>query len=157
LAFVDFAPPIAAGIIGAATAIVAGQTANKNAERREAQNREADEHRERLRDLRMVTDDANLALCDLWSILGAFAYAIPVGNPPVSRRSPTEARHPDSAEFVDAYERLSEAHIRLLNRVDATRSKSPSVARLATHRQLSTPLCMRIRSSRASPSRATPS
>jgi hypothetical protein len=44
LAFVDFAPPIAAGIIGAATAIVAGQTANKNAERREARNREADEH-----------------------------------------------------------------------------------------------------------------
>jgi hypothetical protein len=41
-----------------------------------------------------------------------------VGNPPVSRRSPTEARHPDSAEFVDAYERLFVAHLRLLNRVE---------------------------------------
>jgi hypothetical protein len=118
MALVDFAPPIAAGIIGAATAIVAGQIANKNAERRETRNREADADRERLRDLRLVTDDATIALRDLWTILGSFAYAIPAGDPPESRRSPTEARDPDPAGFVDAYERLTDAHIRLLNRVE---------------------------------------
>ena len=61
MAFIDFAPSIAAGTIGAATAIIATQIANKNAKHREGRNREADENRERLRDLRMVTDDATIA------------------------------------------------------------------------------------------------
>jgi hypothetical protein len=68
--------------------------------------READEHRERLRDLRALTDEAACAMHDLWSVLGAFAYAMPVGNPPVSRRSPTEARDPDPGKFIEVYERL---------------------------------------------------
>lgn len=80
--------------------------------------REAEEHRERLRDLREVTDDAAVALNDLWVILGSFLYAVPRGDPPVSRRSPTEARDPDPEAFVDAFERLRHAHLRLLNRVE---------------------------------------
>jgi hypothetical protein len=118
MAFVDFAPPILAGLLGAATAIVAGQIANRNAERREARNRAADEHRERLRDLRAVTDDAARAMRDMWTVLGAFAYAIPRGDPPTSRRSPTEAREPDADSFIEVYERLTDAHVRLLNRVE---------------------------------------
>lgn len=118
MAFVDFAPPIMAGLLGAATAIVAGQIANRNAERREARNRAADEHRERLRDLRAVTDDAARAMRDMWTVLGAFAYAIPRGSPPTSRRSPTEAREPDADSFIEVYERLTDAHVRLLNRVE---------------------------------------
>lgn len=80
--------------------------------------REAEEHRERLRDLRDVTDDAAIALNDLWVILGSFLYAVPRGDPPVSRRSPTEARDPDPRAFVEAFERLRHAHLRLLNRVE---------------------------------------
>lgn len=81
-------------------------------------NREREEHRERLRDLRSVTDEATAALRDLWSILGTFMYAIPRGDPPVSRKSPTEARKPDPQAFIDAYQRLTDAHLRLLNRVE---------------------------------------
>lgn len=80
--------------------------------------REAEEHREWLRDLRAVTDDAAIALNDLWVILGSFMYAVPRGDPPVSRRSPTEARDPDPAAFIDAFERLRHAHLRLINRVE---------------------------------------
>lgn len=80
--------------------------------------RDAEEHRERLRDLRAVTDDAAMALNDLWVILGSFMYAVPRGDPPVSRRSPTEARDPDPAAFIDGFERLRHAHLRLLNRVE---------------------------------------
>jgi hypothetical protein len=79
---------------------------------------EAEAHRERLRDLRSLTDDAACALHDLWSVLGAFAYAMPRGNPPVSRRSPTEARDPDPDKFVDVFERLRDTHIRITNRVE---------------------------------------
>jgi hypothetical protein len=80
--------------------------------------RQAEEHRERLRDLRAVTDDAARALHDLWVILGAFVYAIPRGDPPASRKSPIETKEPDAPAFVDAFERLRDAHLRLLNRVE---------------------------------------
>lgn len=82
------------------------------------ENREAEEHRERLRDIREITDQATWALQDLWGSLAAFSYAIPRGDPPVSRQSPIESTPPDPDRFLDAYSRLRQAHIRLLNRVE---------------------------------------
>jgi hypothetical protein len=120
MAFMDFAPSLTGGVIGAGTAILAGQVANKNAERREERNRQADEQRERLRDIRPLIDEAACSLLELWSVLSGFAYAIPAGDPPTSRRSPTEARDPDPNRFVEVYERLRDVNIRLLNRVESS-------------------------------------
>lgn len=80
--------------------------------------RKIDEHREQLGELRLLADDATSALSGLWRVLGTFVSAIPRGNPPVARRSPIESRDPDVREFVDVYDRLRRAHLRLMNRVE---------------------------------------
>ena len=94
------------GVFGVTTAIVATELANRKAEFRERLNREADMDRERLRDLRGVIDDASLAMVDPWGILAVCAYAMPLGDPAVSRRSPIEARDPDPQAYIEAFERL---------------------------------------------------
>lgn len=80
--------------------------------------RKIDEHREQLRELRLLADDATGALSDLWRVLGAFVSAIPRGNPPTARRSPIESREPDPREFIEVYDRLRRANLRLMNRVE---------------------------------------
>ena len=80
--------------------------------------RKLDEHREQLRELRLLTDDATCALSDLWRVVGTFVSAIPRGNPPVARRSPIESRDPDPKEFIEVYDRLRRAHLHLMNRVE---------------------------------------
>jgi hypothetical protein len=63
--------------------------------------REIEEHREQLRELRLLTDDAACALNDMASVLGTFLHVIPHRDPLVSRRSPIEARDPDPQEFIE--------------------------------------------------------
>jgi hypothetical protein len=80
--------------------------------------RKIDEHREQLRELRLLADDATSALSDLWRVLGTFVSAIPRGNPSTAHRSPIESREPDPREFIEVYDRLRRAHLRLMNRVE---------------------------------------
>lgn len=90
----------------------------QRANRLAVEQRDEDRHREQLRELRTVTDDAAEALSDLWTILAAFAHAVPTGDPPVSHRSPTEHHEPDARQFIEAYNRLRYVHLRLMNRVE---------------------------------------
>jgi hypothetical protein len=83
-----------------------------------SEQREIDQHREQLRELRMLTDDAAAGLSDMWTLLSAFSYAMPRGDPAVSHLSPIEASEPDPQRFIEVYRRLRSARIRLQNRVE---------------------------------------
>lgn len=90
----------------------------QRANRLAVEQRDEDRHREQLAELRTLTDDAAAALSELWTLLSAFAYAMPRGDPPVALRSPIEAREPDQEQFIAVYGRLRSARIRLQNRVE---------------------------------------
>jgi hypothetical protein len=111
-------PAVFTALAGAATAILASYLAHRSAERRDDRAREEAQYQQQMRELRALTDDAAKAMRDMWGILGTFATSIPRGNPPVARRSPIETREPDAADFVATYERLLDANVRLLMRVD---------------------------------------
>lgn len=118
MALIDFIPPVVAGGLGFAAAMTASQIANRHAIERERLNRETDEMRERLRDLRAVVDDASLAMRDIWDQLLAISDAIPRGNPPTPRVSPVQARDVNIPAFVSAYRRLEDAQTRMLLRLE---------------------------------------
>ena len=125
---VNYVIPVITGLFGLVAALAGAAFASRAAarregatraetERREERNRQADEHRERVRDLRLVVDDAARALRDMWSITGAFSYAIPRSNPNALSRSPTESRDPDPDAFDKAYRRLLDVSVRMQLRV----------------------------------------
>jgi hypothetical protein len=134
---------IAAGV-GALFALVAVHFTNKLAEKREERNRqtlenlhkadraateqvhrnnrEDDLHREQLKELRPIVDDATRALFDLWSALGAFLTSDTRAQIREQGREQhihmMEERRPSIDEFKRAYERAKDAHHRLLLRVE---------------------------------------
>jgi hypothetical protein len=125
---VNFVVPVLTGLFGLLSALAGTAFASRAAAKRESvtraetelreeRNRQADEQRERLRDLRLVVDDATRALHDLWSITAAFSYAIPRANPKARNRSPVESREPDPRAFDQTYHRLVGASVRMQLRV----------------------------------------
>ncbi len=134
---------IAAGV-GALFTLVAVYFTNRLAEKREERNRQAlenlhkadreaterihrnnredDLHREQLRELRPIVDDATRALFGLWSVLGAFITADTREQIREQGRDQhihmVEERRPNIDEFKLAYERSKDAHHRLLLRVE---------------------------------------
>ena len=134
-----------AAAVGGAVTVVAVYVTNWLAERREARNRrslerlhsadrEATEqvhranredelHREQMRELRPIVDDATRALFDLWSAIGPFLIADSRERQREQgsdgpRAHMMEERHPSVEAFRDAYKRALDAHHRLLLRVE---------------------------------------
>lgn len=132
VAAASIAGTLAAAGVGGALSLLGGllgvRLANRAAKERERQSqqaaaalakeqRAADLQRERLRELRPIIDDAAHAMSDLWRVLGTIStvhsrlkYEKPELHMP-------EERPPSVAEYLDAYERLRDAHDRLLLRV----------------------------------------
>lgn len=134
-----------AAAVGGAVTLVAVYVTNWLAERREVRNRtsienlhsadraateqvhranrEDDLHREQMRELRPIVDDATRALFDLWSAIGPFLIAdsrelqCEQGSDG-PRAHMMEERPPSVEAFHDAYQRALDAHHRLLLRVE---------------------------------------
>ncbi len=117
------------GALSLLGALLGVRFANAAAEKRERQSqaaaatlareqREADLQRERLSELRPIIDDAAHAMSDLWGVLGTIliAHSRLKHNRPDLHMG--RERQPSVAEFQDAYERLRDAHDRLLTRID---------------------------------------
>jgi hypothetical protein len=116
------------GVLSLLGALLGVRYANRAAKERERQSqqaaaalareqREADLQRERLSELRPIIDEAAHAMSDLWRVLGTIRIAhsrVKYSKPELHM---TEEREPSIADFLDAYERLRDAHDRLLLRV----------------------------------------
>ena len=83
--------------------------------------REDDHERERLREVRVIVDDAIRALGDMWEVLGIFAITDLRQHDPPPPIWPhlQHDRVPSKAEFFEVFDRLRDACVRLSARIRA--------------------------------------